>query len=154
MLSIRNIRKSYGSKVILDGLSLEVPEGKITTLLGPSGCGKTTLLRLIAGLEKPEQGDIAFNDQVWAGSERRVFVPPQKRNIGLVFQSYAIWPHMKVHDQIAYPLRNRGFDPARIDEKVERTAAHRGPGGPGRTPGDGPKRWAAAACRDGAGTGA
>ena len=120
MLSIRNVSKSYGSKLILDALSLEVPEGKITTLLGPSGCGKTTLLRLIAGLDRPQQGEIAFNDRVWASAERRMFVPPQKRNIGLVFQSYAIWPHMKVSDQIAYPLRNRRVDPAAIDEKVDR----------------------------------
>jgi len=118
MLHIRDISKRYGPKVILDRLSMEIPDREITTLLGPSGCGKTTLLRLIAGLDTPFTGSIAFNDTEWVSAERGIFVAPQKRNIGLVFQSYAIWPHMKVFDQIAYPLRNRRMPAAEIKARV------------------------------------
>ncbi len=119
MLKIRNINKRYGAKAIIDDLSLDVSEGCITTLLGPSGCGKTTLLRIIAGLDAPSGGSIAFNDIVWVSQEQHIFVPPQKRNIGLVFQSYAIWPHLTVFDQIAYPMRNQKKRADHIAQRVE-----------------------------------
>ncbi|MFQ5855963.1 MAG: ABC transporter ATP-binding protein [Anaerolineae bacterium] len=88
----------------VDGVSFEVSEGKFFTLLGPSGCGKTTTLRLIAGLERPAAGEIRINGTVVSSAEQRIFVPPNERDIGMVFQSYAIWPHMTVFDNVAFPL--------------------------------------------------
>src|SRR5689334_25005643 len=86
-------------------VSFEVPEGKLFTLLGPSGCGKTTTLRSIAGLERPREGEIAVKERVVFSSARGVFVPPNRRGFGMVFQSYAIWPHMSVFGNAAFPLQ-------------------------------------------------
>ncbi|HZR67645.1 MAG TPA: ABC transporter ATP-binding protein [Burkholderiales bacterium] len=86
-------------------VSFEVPRGKLFTLLGPSGCGKTTTLRSIAGLERPRAGEIAVDGRVVYSSQRKTFVAPNKRNFGMVFQSYAIWPHMTVFENAAFPLR-------------------------------------------------
>src|SRR5690242_16648696 len=85
-------------------VTFTVPEGKLFTLLGPSGCGKTTTLRSIAGLEKPRAGEIAVNYRVVFSSARNVFVSPNRRGFGMVFQSYAIWPHMNVFRNAAFPL--------------------------------------------------
>src|SRR5207244_1944821 len=93
---------------------------EIFTLLGPSGCGKTTTLRLVAGLEHPDAGEIALRGRVVASVSRRVFVAPHKRNLGMVFQSYAIWPHMNVFENVAYPLRLRGVKRSVVAEKVTR----------------------------------
>jgi len=89
----------------LRNITLEIRDGEFFTLLGPSGCGKTTLLRCIAGLETPDQGEIVFGDQVLFSSSPPRVVPPYKRAIGMVFQSYAIWPHMNVYENVAYPLK-------------------------------------------------
>jgi ABC-type Fe3+/spermidine/putrescine transport system ATPase subunit len=97
-----------------------VARGEIFTLLGPSGCGKTTTLRLIAGLEQPDAGEITLRGRVVASVPRRVFVPPHRRNLGMVFQSYAIWPHMTVFANVAYPLELRGVGRAAIRERVSR----------------------------------
>jgi iron(III) transport system ATP-binding protein len=108
-LAVTDLRKVYMDRreqvAAVDGVSFEVPEGRFYTLLGPSGCGKTTTLRCIAGLERPSQGQIVVDGQtVWA-ERPRTFIPPHKRNIGMVFQSYAIWPHMTVFENVAFPLR-------------------------------------------------
>src|SRR5438094_6647710 len=84
-------------------VAFEVPEGKLFTLLGPSGCGKTTTLRSIAGLERPQAGVIAAGGRMIYSSEQGIFVPPNQRNFGMVFQSYAIWPHMNVFQTVASP---------------------------------------------------
>ena len=104
----------------MDRASLEISRGEIFTLLGPSGCGKTTTLRLVAGLERPDGGEITLRDRVVASVPRRVYLPPNRRNLGMVFQSYAIWPHMTVFDNVAYPLTLRGAKRAVIRDKVER----------------------------------
>jgi iron(III) transport system ATP-binding protein len=103
-------------------VSFEVPAGKFFTLLGPSGCGKTTTLRSIAGLERPTSGEIAVGSRVVFSSARRVFVPPYRRNFGMVFQSYAIWPHMTVFANAAFPLKMRKNKPSQreIRDKVMR----------------------------------
>ncbi len=90
------------------------------TLLGPSGCGKTTTLRLIAGLERPETGEIRLRDRVLSSAESQVFVPPEKRGMGMVFQSYAVWPHMTVFDNVAYPLKLRKVPRSEVEVKVKR----------------------------------
>jgi iron(III) transport system ATP-binding protein len=95
---------------VLDDFSLRANQGELVTLLGPSGCGKTTTLRCIAGLERAERGEIRIGERLVACPERRVFLPPNRRDIGMVFQSYALWPHMTVFANVAYPLRVRRRD--------------------------------------------
>jgi iron(III) transport system ATP-binding protein len=104
------LRKSYTDVTVLDDFSLHVNQGELVTLLGPSGCGKTTTLRCIAGLERAERGEIRIGERLVACAERGVFLPPNRRNIGMVFQSYALWPHMTVFANVAYPLRVRRRD--------------------------------------------
>ena len=108
MISIRNLRKSFtaqqGRVDALRGINLEVGEGEFCVLLGPSGCGKTTTLRCVAGLERPDSGEIEIGGRLVNSPSQRVYVPTEKREIGMVFQSYAIWPHMSVFQNIAFPL--------------------------------------------------
>jgi iron(III) transport system ATP-binding protein len=103
-------------------VSFEVPQGKLFTLLGPSGCGKTTTLRSIAGLERPRSGEIGVNGEIIYSSRKDVFIPPNRRGLGMVFQSYAIWPHMTVFDNAAFPLQvaKRGFPRKEIQDRVMR----------------------------------
>ncbi len=102
----------------VSGISFGVPKGKLFTLLGPSGCGKSTTLRCIAGLERPEGGFIAVNGQTHVDAERGVFLSPDKRGIGMVFQSYAIWPHMSVYENVAYALEVKRVPRAELRPRV------------------------------------
>ena len=120
VLQLENITKLYGNTRAVDGSHLEVKRGEVFTLLGPSGCGKTTTLRLIAGLERLDEGRIIYDNQTIADPARGIFVPPHRRNMGMVFQSYAIWPHMTVFDNIAYPLKLRGVGASEVKDRVER----------------------------------
>jgi len=120
VLRLDAVSKVFGTTAVVDRVSLEVARGEIFTLLGPSGCGKTTTLRLVAGLERPDGGEIVLRDRVVASAPRRAFVAPHRRNLGMVFQSYAIWPHMTVYENIAYPLELRGGRHAVIRERVAR----------------------------------
>ncbi|HEU4346035.1 MAG TPA: ABC transporter ATP-binding protein [Candidatus Binatia bacterium] len=114
--------KTYpgGVKPAVQDLSLELYDGEIVTLLGPSGCGKTTTLRMVAGLEVPDAGEIFFGERPVVVSSRRFFLPPEKRNVGMVFQSYAIWPHMTVAENVAFPLKAHKFPRKEINERVRR----------------------------------
>ncbi len=123
VLRMETVSKLFGATRAVDSVSLEVERGHVFTLLGPSGCGKTTTLRMIAGLERPDEGRISFGTATIADAERRIFVPPHKRNLGMVFQSYAIWPHMTVFDNVAYPLRLRGLRKQEIAKRVDRVLA-------------------------------
>jgi ABC-type Fe3+/spermidine/putrescine transport system ATPase subunit len=116
-------------------LSLDVHDGEIVTLLGPSGCGKTTTLRMVAGLEVPDAGDIFFADRPVVISARRFCLPPDKRNVGMVFQSYAIWPHMTVAENVAFPLKAHRFQRKEIRERVRRALELVGMGGFEERPG-------------------
>src|SRR6266567_1020723 len=120
---VREVVKEFdrGSVRAVDRVGFEVQEGELLVLLGPSGCGKTTTLRMIAGLEEPDDGEIWLGDRLVSSAERNLFVPTEKRNIGMVFQSYAIWPHMTVFDNVAYPLRVRRVSRVAMREAVERT---------------------------------
>jgi iron(III) transport system ATP-binding protein len=104
---IERLRKEFGSHVVLPNFDLRIEEGEFVALLGPSGCGKTTVLRCLAGLERPTDGRIVIGDDVVHDEFRRISLPTQKRGLGLVFQSYALWPHMNVFENVAYPLRVR-----------------------------------------------
>ncbi len=117
---IERVAKAYAGRRILPGLDLELRPGECFTLLGPSGCGKTVLLRLVAGFERLDAGRIAFDDVVVADAASGVHLPPNERGIGVVFQDYAVWPHMTVAANVAYPLKLGG---ATADELRERTGA-------------------------------
>ncbi|HEU0231046.1 MAG TPA: ABC transporter ATP-binding protein [Burkholderiaceae bacterium] len=121
-IRIEGLVKNYiseGKSVrALDGIDLTIPANQIFTLLGPSGCGKTTLLRCIVGLETPDDGEISIGGEVMWSRSKNITVPPEKRGLGMVFQTYAIWPHMTVFDNVAYPLQVRGERRATIREKV------------------------------------
>jgi len=125
VLSVRSLFTEYaderGAAVkAAQNVSFEVPEGKLFTLLGPSGCGKTTTLRSIAGLERPTAGEIEVAGRVVYSSDKGVFVAPNKRNFGMVFQSYAIWPHMNVFQNAAFPLEVRRVPKKQVRERVMR----------------------------------
>ena len=110
---LRGIVKRFGKTIAVDGIDLDVMDGEFIVLLGPSGCGKTTTLRVIAGLEKPDAGRVLFGDK------DVTYLPPKDRNVSMVFQSYAIWPHMKVYDNIAFPLKIRKVPRDEIDRRVK-----------------------------------
>ena len=124
-IRINGVSKFYYSegKAIkaLDDVNLIIPANQIFTLLGPSGCGKTTLLRCIVGLEVPDDGEIIIGDTVVWSKEKNISVPPEKRGLGMVFQTYAIWPHMTVFDNVAYPLQVRNVPQDEIRERVAKT---------------------------------
>jgi len=111
MVKLKGLRKTFttnrGLVKAVDDIDIEVKEGEFFTLLGPSGCGKSTTLRCIAGLERPEHGEITIGDQIVFSAEKNIFVPASKRDIAMVFQSYAIWPHMNVYANVAYPLQGK-----------------------------------------------
>ena len=113
-LQIRALRKTYGPVVALAGADVEMHEGEFLTLLGPSGSGKTTMLMLIAGLIQPERGE------VWIDGQLSTYMPPHRRDLGMVFQNYALFPHMTVYENIAFPLRMRKVKEAEIRSEVER----------------------------------
>jgi len=123
-LLIENLVKQFaGGKPAVDGVNFDVPAGEIVVLLGPSGCGKTTTLRCVAGLEHPTGGRISIGGRVVSEPERGVLVSPRERDIGMVFQSYAVWPHMTVRQNVAYPLKHRrsSNSAGNIDAKVLET---------------------------------
>ena len=117
-VTIKHVTKAFGDNVVLKEFNETFGDGEFITLLGPSGCGKTTMLRIIAGFEKPTSGELYIDDQLVSGG--KTFVPPEKRSIGMVFQSYAVWPHMNVFDNVAYPLTIKKAPKADIKKSVDR----------------------------------
>lgn len=119
-IKTERLRKEFvaGQPVLVD-LDLSFPSGEFTGLLGPSGCGKTTLLRLLAGLDRPTAGRILFDDQTMVDLDRKTFVKPEERHIGMVFQSYAIWPHLDVFENVAFPLRIQKTKKPELETRVE-----------------------------------
>ena len=113
-LSVRSVNKYFGQVLAVDDVTLDVPAGEFFTLLGPSGCGKTTLLRIIAGLEMPDTGKVLL------GGEEITTLPATKRQINTVFQSYALFPHLTVFENVAFGLRSRKFPTKQIDQRVNR----------------------------------
>ena len=117
-VTVRGLVKRFGEATAVAGIDLDIKPGQFFTLLGPSGCGKTTTLRMIAGLERPDAGEIQVGDRVVSAIERGVFVQPEKRQMGMVFQSYAVWPHMTVFQNVAFPLREQRVRRQEIKERV------------------------------------
>lgn len=126
---IRDLSKYFDEVKAVDHIDFEVRDGELLTLLGPSGCGKTTTLRLIAGLEKPDSGEIYLGDTLLSSATKRHFLPPEKRGMGMVFQSYAVWPHMTVAENVGFPLKLRKVPKEEIRERVKKTLELVGLGG-------------------------
>src|SRR5256886_15727017 len=119
-LRVEGLRKQFATgQPAVDGVSFHVPAGEIVVLLGPSGCGKTTTLRCVAGLEHPTAGRISIAGRLVSAPAEGVKVPPRLRNIGMVFQSYAVWPHMTVKQNVVYPLKHRKITRADAGRKVD-----------------------------------
>jgi len=119
-LEVTDLRKQFSiGRPAIDGVSFAVPAGEIVVLLGPSGCGKTTTLRCVAGLEHPTSGEISISGRVVSSPERGILVPPRSRDLGMVFQSYAVWPHMTVRQNVIYPLKHRDIARGEANRKVD-----------------------------------
>jgi iron(III) transport system ATP-binding protein len=127
-LAVKDLLLRLGDNEILKGVSLNVTPGQVVALLGPSGSGKTTLLRAVAGLEKPHGGSIGIGERVFFDGGRKIDLPAEQRGLGLVFQSYALWPHRTVFDNVAYGLKLRGTSTAEIKTRVEKTLGQIGLG--------------------------
>jgi len=123
MPSVRldRLRKQFGDVIAVSDISVEFRDGELTSILGPSGCGKTTTLNVIAGFIEPDDGTVHFGAQLIADSVSGIIVPPNKRNLGMVFQSYALWPHLSVADNVAYGLKMHKVPRARREDAVKRS---------------------------------
>ncbi len=119
-IEVSDLIVHYGDVIAVDGIGFDIAPGELVTLLGPSGCGKTTTLRAVAGLETPSSGSIRLNGETVYGAAERRNVPAEKRGVSMVFQSYAIWPHMTVFDNVAYGLRVRKLPQAEVRQNVAR----------------------------------
>ncbi len=117
---INSVSKLFGEVKAVNRFGAVIQDGEFVSILGPSGCGKTTMLRMIAGFEKPSEGEIYIGEQLVSSSVAKTFIPPEKRNIGMVFQSYAVWPHMNVFDNVAYPLKIKHMTKEMIAEKTNK----------------------------------
>ena len=117
-LVVEELTKKFGDNLVVDNISFTVPSEKFVTILGPSACGKTTVLRCIVGVEKPDHGRMNLGDKVLFSKNDNLLIPTEKRGMGMVYQSYALWPHMTVFDNVAYPLEIRKMDKNEIKKKV------------------------------------
>jgi len=122
-ITLDRLSKSFGRQSAVHDVDLQIPDGAFVVLLGPSGCGKTTTLRMLAGLEEPTAGRIRYGDRIVADGDTGASVPASKRGLGMVFQSYALWPHMRVRDNIGWPLKVAGWGAADRDARVAEVLA-------------------------------
>ncbi|STR70584.1 ABC transporter ATP-binding protein [Raoultella ornithinolytica] len=152
-LSVENLHLTYGDNPVLKGVSMTLKRGEVVSLLGPSGSGKTTLLRAVAGLEKPTGGRIAIGKQTVYDGNPRSEIPAEARNLGLVFQSYALWPHKTVFENVAYPLRLRKVASGEMKQRVQAVLDQLGLGAPRKPPSASAIGRAAAARGDWSGAG-
>lgn len=118
-VALEDITVRYGKKVVLDHFSMHINSGQIIGIVGPSGCGKTTIVRTICGFVTPDTGTVSIGGKIMFSREKRVNVPPEQRGVGVVFQDYAVWPHLSVYDNIAYPLKKHHVEKNQISAVVE-----------------------------------
>ena len=104
-ISLSNVTKYFGKVKAVSSLNLEIGDGECFSMLGPSGCGKTTTLRMVAGFEDLDEGEISVNGKLLSSGSKKYYLPPEKRDFGMVFQAFAVWPHMSVYENVAFPLR-------------------------------------------------
>lgn len=122
-VALENITVKYGNHTVLENFSLAIEPGEIVGIVGPSGCGKTTAIRALCGFLKPEAGRVEINGQTMFSREERKDVPPERRRVGIVFQDYAVWPHMSVYDNVAYPLKKQRVDKAELHRRTTQALA-------------------------------
>jgi multiple sugar transport system ATP-binding protein len=120
-INLRGIKKSYGKEMAVQDLDLTVNPGDFLTILGPSGCGKTTMLRAIAGLEEPDEGEIQFGDRIVFSRRQGVIIPPENRNVGFIFQSYALWPHMTVEQNVTLALKEKKLSSTEVESRLKKS---------------------------------
>jgi len=125
-VTLSNVTKRFGAVTAVDGLDLEIRDGECFSLLGPSGCGKTTTLRMLAGFEDLDEGEIRVGDRVFSSSAKRYYLPPEKRDFGMVFQAFAVWPHLDIFDNVAFPLKIKGMNRADIQAHTRRALDYTG----------------------------
>ena len=113
-----NVTKRFGDVTAVDHLNYEIGKGECFSMLGPSGCGKTTTLRMVAGFEDLSDGEVWVGDRLLSSPKKNHYVPPEKRNFGMVFQAFAVWPHLSVYENVAFPLRIRKLDDKEIDQRT------------------------------------
>jgi iron(III) transport system ATP-binding protein len=125
-VNLQGVTKRFGRVVAVDGLTIGIERGECFSMLGPSGCGKTTTLRMLAGFEDLDAGEITVGDRVVSSSVTRQYVPPEHRNFGMVFQAFAVWPHLTVLENVAFPLRIRGLPRADVAARARAAMEHTG----------------------------
>jgi len=113
-----NVTKKFGDVTAVNSLNLEIGKGECFSMLGPSGCGKTTTLRMVAGFEDLSEGEVYVGDRLISSPARNYYLPPEKRNFGMVFQAFAVWPHLSVYENVAFPLQIRNFAAAEIEKRT------------------------------------
>lgn len=118
-IRLLNVTKKFGEIKAVNSLNLEIGKGECFSMLGPSGCGKTTTLRMVAGFEDLSEGEIYVGDRIISSPKRNYYLPPEKRNFGMVFQAFAVWPHLSVYENVAFPLRIRNFSSSEIDKRTK-----------------------------------
>ena len=114
-----NVTKKFGDVTAVNSLNLEIGKGECFSMLGPSGCGKTTTLRMVAGFEDLSEGEIYVGDRLISSPKKNYYLPPEKRNFGMVFQAFAVWPHLSVYENVAFPLRIRNLPAAEIEQRTK-----------------------------------
>lgn len=122
-IRLLNVTKSYGKHRVVEGFTIEIRDGECFTFLGPSGCGKTVVLRMIAGFEQPDEGEIFIGERLVSAPARRHYIPPEERRIGVVFQDYAVWPHKTVLENVIYPLTIQKVAKEEASERALKTIA-------------------------------
>ena len=118
-VTVNNLTKKFDDSVVVDNISFTIPSEKFVTILGPSGCGKTTVLRCIAGVENPDEGEIILDSKKLFSKKEKILIPTEKRGMGMVYQSYALWPHLTVFENVAYPLHIRKISNDEINKRVK-----------------------------------
>ena len=114
-----NVTKRFGDVTAVDNLNIEIGKGECFSMLGPSGCGKTTTLRMVAGFEDLSDGEVWVGDRLLSSPKKHHYTPPENRNFGMVFQAFAVWPHMSVYENVAFPLRLRKLPNAEIEQRTK-----------------------------------
>jgi iron(III) transport system ATP-binding protein len=123
-IRLENVTKKFGAVTAVDQLTIGIEKGECFSLLGPSGCGKTTTLRMVAGFEDLDDGDIHVGERLLSSRRKNYYLPPEKRGFGMVFQAFAVWPHLSVYENVAFPLRTRKLPAAEIDRRTREALAH------------------------------
>jgi iron(III) transport system ATP-binding protein len=123
---LRHVTKRFGGVTAVNDLTVDIEKGECFSMIGPSGCGKTTTLRMVAGFEDLDEGEIVVGDRLFSSSAKRFYLPSEKRDFGMVFQAFAVWPHLNVFENIAFPLKARHLPKAEIAERTRRAATYTG----------------------------